>query len=187
MHWFSKFLQSRLSILEKNTWTNSQTSCLASLLCGWAVNEQITLSLTVARPHSLSELTLAQEVKWNFCIHMDFTLWLTDFVTQRRDSLWQLVKLAIIQFLYQLLLHSRSWGWGWGWGAVVAFPVCQRRGCNTETNNHTLAHKFPIRLTCKSATVGGGLSAWRKSKQEEHTQNGPGLENWAIINSGFIY
>lgn len=105
---FSNFLHSRLPLLLK---MHRQSNLLPRIPAMWPRCKWTNHSVAHRGPTPLTKgITLAQEVNWSFCIHMDFTLWLTDFVTQKLDSLWQPVKLAVIHFLYVLLPYSRLWG-----------------------------------------------------------------------------
>lgn len=139
------------------------------LLCGWAVNKQIT--------HS-DQTPLAN---WSVGIHTEFTRWPTDFVTQKRDSFRQLLKFAINHFFGLRHLYSRSRACVCVC-VVVTFPGCRRRGCN-PTQTATLAltsSQFPSR----AVTVGGGLEEiYTGGTHRLHTER---LENWTTMNSGDI-
>lgn len=128
---------------------NKQSNLLPCIPAMWPSCKWTNHSVARSGPTPLTKrITLAQEVNGSLCIHMDFTLWLTDFVTQKLDSLWQLLKTCNHPFSIPAAPVVKVAGeccYGLSW--------LSKSGLQPETNNHARAHKFPIRLTCKSVTV----------------------------------
>lgn len=116
---------------------------------------------------------------------MDFSLWLFDFVTLKPDSLWKLIRTCHYPFSLPAASALEAVA---AVVVVAAFPGCQKAG--PDRNNNTQTQKFPIHLTRKSWTVGGSLSARKKSIQVEHadcTQKGLKADSRASVKSGYHF
>lgn len=155
-----------------------------SLLCGWAVNEQITQSLTGAWPHSRNESLCCSgselELLHTYGFHTAAD-WLCDSKTRlslaTHKSSNHPFSIPVSAALKVALGCCCSL-------SQLCLVACRITTCNKQPHSysHTPRKKleFPIRLTCTHWTVGQSLSTWKKSTQEEQTDcslKEPGPEN----------